>query len=289
MMMDSVRGVPRVRKWPDPRGPAKSAAQRRSQTEFKQASDLIKQTPAEMQIPVMEATKGTPFYPRDIQMMALFGRLWAMRDRNGRLTRTRRMTKDVSDSLDLITDRIGDMLVRGPTGWIGVVQAANFASWQFNRELGPLDTPNSTSTYAFKGGLYRAMAGQDIFALSFWANWLNGSDYQAVVCEVDSSNVITDVVKSNTVTAPEGGLYPIRFDVAAEIIDNTRYAIMVGRIDGSASYALPINFLGAGAFRVPWVTISGARIASLNPAIGDTIDTAGGTSSVVPFGMLVAS
>lgn len=289
MMMDVWRGVPRVRKWPSPRGPAKSSDQRAAQDEFSQASDLIKLTPAVIQLPVIEAAQGTPFYPRDLLMMAMFGRLWAMKDRNGRLTRTRRMNQDVSLSLDLITDQIGARLTRGPTGWIGTIDAANFASWQYNKELGPLDAANSTSPFAFKGGLYRALRGQDIFAFSYWAQWDNGAEYQAVICRVNASRVIQEVIASNVVIAPEAGLYPLTFDLAAEIIDNTTYALMVGRIDAAPNFVLRVNFLGSGAFRAPWQTISGARLASVQPAVGQTIDNTGGGASIVPCGALMSS
>lgn len=289
MMMDVWRGVPRVRKWPAPRGAAKTSAQKEAQDQFRAASDLIKLTPAVIQIPVIDAARGTPFYPRDLLMMAAFGRLWAMKDRNGRLIRTRRMNQDVSLSLDLITDQIGARLTRGPTGWIGTIDAANFASWQYNKELGPLDSPNSTSAFAFKGGIYRALKGQDIFQKSYWAQWDNGAEYQAVICRINSSRIIQEVISSNVVIAPEAGLYPLIFDIAAEIIDNERYAIMVGRIDAAPNFVLRINFLGSGAFRAPWQTVSGARLASVQPQIGDLIDNTGGGASIVPCGMLISS
>lgn len=117
VMIDTVRGVIRIRKWPTKRKTL-SARQRDTMETFRQANKLYQYIDPSQQMEAMEAAKGSSFYPRDLFLMASYGRLYRWTDTaTGRKIYSMAARKDVSDSLDAIGQTEGDMLLRRATYW----------------------------------------------------------------------------------------------------------------------------------------------------------------------------
>jgi len=117
VMIDTVRGVLRVRKWPKKRGPPKSAKQRFWIDWFTQANLLAKYADPMSQVRAIEMTKGTGLYPRDVLLSAMRGRLYWWTDDTGWKWFPMAATQDVSNSLDTIAQVVGSVLVRAVDRW----------------------------------------------------------------------------------------------------------------------------------------------------------------------------
>lgn len=116
-MVDTVRGVVRVRKWPKKRGTPKSARQRWWISWFKQANLLAKYADAASQRRAIELTKGTGLYPRDILLKTMRGRLYYWTDPTGKTWYPMAAVQDISDSLDVLAQDPGNVLVRAADRW----------------------------------------------------------------------------------------------------------------------------------------------------------------------------
>lgn len=117
-MQDVTQGVERTRIWPRPRGPAKTADDFDRQDKFRQAQLATKYFAPTLYADAITATEGTPLLPRDIMTMQLFNRLVAFILPDGRILWPMAARNDVSAALDVITADQGDMLIRGPDGWV---------------------------------------------------------------------------------------------------------------------------------------------------------------------------
>jgi len=116
-MVDTFRGTIRVRKWPKKRGPPKSDAQKFWVDWFKQANFLAKYA-SDMDVKeAMEITAGTGLYPRDVILQAMRGRLYWWVDENGWRWYPVAAINDVSETLDVLAQTIGSVLVRDTDRW----------------------------------------------------------------------------------------------------------------------------------------------------------------------------
>ena len=116
-MIDTVRGVLRVRKWPKKRGTPRSALQRWWVDWFTQANLLAKYADGLSQANAIKITKGTGLYPRDVFLMAMRGRLYWWTDETGWKWFPMAALQDVSKALDVLGQTVGDVLVRATDRW----------------------------------------------------------------------------------------------------------------------------------------------------------------------------
>ncbi|KKL81949.1 hypothetical protein LCGC14_1989660 [marine sediment metagenome] len=117
MMIDTVRGVLRVRKWPKKRGPPRSELQRWWVDWFKQANRLAKYADPMSQARAIEMTKGSGLYPRDILLKAMRGRLYTWADQDGNKWYPMAGIQDISDTLDILAQFTGGVLTRAADRW----------------------------------------------------------------------------------------------------------------------------------------------------------------------------
>jgi hypothetical protein len=288
MMIDTVRGQPRVRAWPAPRGPARTPAQKAAQEAFKEANALAKTEDARIVVKLHEVTQGTPFYPRDLQLMAMFGRLWRMVDRDGRNTRSIAVSKDVSDALDQITDQVGAYLIRGPNGWEGQLSPNGFANWLWTKPSQDAPGTFSTSAFAAKGSRFTVERGMTLFSTLFPCDWVAGADYSVVVARLNPATTVAEFWRSATWSPVTGGTYPQRFDVGVDLNAGEDYAVMLQRTDAAGTYALPVDFVTDPYLRAPMSSLGYARLASTTMSVGDTINTGGGSTNNVYQGLQLA-
>lgn len=116
-MIDTVRGILRVRKWPRKPGTPKSALQRWWNDWFRQANRLAKYVDAASAIRAIELSKHSGFYPRDILLKAMRGRLYTWTDETGWTWYSMAAIGDISESLDVLAQTVGSVLVRAVDRW----------------------------------------------------------------------------------------------------------------------------------------------------------------------------
>lgn len=117
IVVDTVRGVLRVRKWPRKRGTPKSALQRWWNDWFRQANKLAKYASGYDQARAIEITKDSGMYPRDVMLAAMRGRLYIWQDQTGKVWYPMAAIQDISESLDVLAQDIGSVLVRAADRW----------------------------------------------------------------------------------------------------------------------------------------------------------------------------
>lgn len=116
-MIDTLNGQLRVRAWPKKRGTPTSAKQLSAIEWFKQANLLTKFVDAASMIRAIEITAGSRMYPRDILLSAMKGRLYNWVDQYGNKWNSMAAIQDISDSLDVLAQAVGSVLVRATDRW----------------------------------------------------------------------------------------------------------------------------------------------------------------------------
>mgnify|MGYP003580209904 CR=1 FL=1 len=118
-MQDITRGQTRVRAWPEKRGAPKTAAEADRQAMFR----IVQKAAAYLAPGALEyihkATKNSPLLVRDVVTMQLYNRWMTFQLEDGREIWPMPAYYDVSEALDVLTNIVGDYLVRTEQGWKG--------------------------------------------------------------------------------------------------------------------------------------------------------------------------
>ena len=117
VMIDTVRGVLRVRKWPKKRGTPTSERQLFWIDWFRQANELAKYADPMSQVRAIEEAKVRGMYPRDVLLKAMRGRLYTWADSDGWKWFSVAAIQDISDTLDVLHQTVGGVLVRALDRW----------------------------------------------------------------------------------------------------------------------------------------------------------------------------
>lgn len=122
-----VRGQLQAVVWPRKRGRPKTKAGRYHVTWFTAANYMARYSEQSIQTLTRAMSAGTPFYPRDIQLMFMSGRYGFISDPDGKRVYPMAAVQDVSNSLDIIAQEPGDVLTRGADRWAPVAGKAQGA------------------------------------------------------------------------------------------------------------------------------------------------------------------
>lgn len=284
LVYDTYRGQVRVRAWPRPRHYKEGSAAKLQSEWFRSAQELAKRLTPDQQRILLEATNGTPLLPRDVAAMLMAGRLFYIHNPETGNIYPMAARQDVSESLDILASTPGQILIRGADFWEGTTPSFGGGGWFWNEPPGVVRTDTSTSSYCFKGGQYDIF--DDILVSGCGAIFtpVGGGSYQMIIGELNESDEFVSLTKSSVVEAPDSERRPYFFDIDATLNAGTRVAIMAGRIDSTATYALPAAFNRQLSFQLPVGGPYSARIASTDPMIGDAINTTGGVN-VIPMGL----
>jgi len=117
IMVDTVRGVLRIRKWPKKRGTPTSPRQLWWIDWFRQANKLAKYVDAASARRAIDITANSGMYPRDIILSAMRGRLYTWVDQTGKVWHSMAAIQDISESLDVLAQTVSDVLVRAVDRW----------------------------------------------------------------------------------------------------------------------------------------------------------------------------
>lgn len=103
--------------WPKPPKQRLSPRQQEAVAKFKEAAILAKHAPAEDQMRSRQLAEGSQFLPRDLQYMAIYGRLATLFFTNGQRRYQLASRYELTELLDILGFEPGSVLFRGPEFW----------------------------------------------------------------------------------------------------------------------------------------------------------------------------
>lgn len=290
-------------------GKPTSAITREQNEWFRQANTLAKYAPSDDQWMAIEVTKNGPWYPRDLLMSAMKGRLFESLIIDGKEYRSVAVIEDVSSDLDFLAGTVvGTIIVRDTDRWKGLIPTTAglqltsngpdaMPSWQ---PAGGADaaylthmTPKtifSGSSNAFKG--FPFVAGQDftLAGVGGLVNATSGHLYKGWLMEFSVAGAVTAILGETGVyesTSTERKRLFAEFITPALMVKGARYVMGWSRVDGADTFVFPFGtalvptvFPG---LPVDWFILSSNVSDSLvipkaSPQVGDTVTLGSGAS-----------
>lgn len=150
-----------------------------------------------------------------------------------------------------------------------------FSDWTL-----PIVSPSAaTGATAFRGNLIQpAQTVTVVNVAGALTSVVNTGSYMAVIAALNGSNVVQSVANSDTHVASgtAGEAFAFTFSPPTVMSPGTNYAVMVGRIDSTGTFVLPIFISSTPATFLPWAReiISSAALAATSVANGNTISIA---------------
>lgn len=124
LVVSTWRGLTVVSRWPSRRKRPLHPKTVAQADWFQQAATLTKYLDPEFQTAARNAVKDTPLYPRDVAMMQMAGTLMAFKHDGERTLYSMATRTKVSESLDVLGDELGGVLVRHGEFWVPAVPTA---------------------------------------------------------------------------------------------------------------------------------------------------------------------
>jgi len=236
--------------WPKKRGPSKTSAQIFLTKQFSLAAQYAANTEPIQWETAEYLSRDTVWMPRDILVMAAYGKLYELRDPTGQLyTQASHAAPDHSSE--------------------GIPQVTQ---WQATHAQGAYAGTVSSSAFAAKGNTLTPDIEMELFALQMLLTPVNNAVYNVFVCRLNGSNVIQSIVTGvpRQLTGTVKKLY--EFQCSATLAAGVKYAIMLARTDSTNTYVLPVASPTDGNFLIPAIQGTSARIAKAVPLVGDTVD-----------------
>lgn len=249
-----------IQKWPRKRGANQHPNSQWTAAQFAIAADYAAH-PISLDLgTAIEMTKGTDWVPRDILMRAIYGKAYQVFNADG-------------------------------TQWTvnphspPPPRRAPVTQWQFNIFDAVDDTQSSATAFAFKGQQWTPQVAATLVSVLVRLTTVVNATYKVVLCTVDVGLNILTVQSSTSFIAATTARRWREVELAASLVAGTTYAILVGRTSGAANYVLPIQYNTVDKSQWPMIPANGVRIASVNPAVGNTLQSSGNV--VVPMGLLL--
>lgn len=198
VMIDTVRGVLRVRKWPKKRGKTKSARQQKWIDWFIQANQLAKYVDGMSAARAIEISLKSGMYPRDVLLMAMRGRLYTWVGDDGWKWFSVAARQDISDTLDILAQTVGDILVRAVDRWKPPVPGnVNDVLTLKGSPAIPEWQPAAGGGVSFGGALATKLGNQSIPNATWTAIIFDAEQY-------DSDGLHDNAVNPSRMTVPAG-------------------------------------------------------------------------------------
>lgn len=292
LIFDTYRGAWRARAWPRPRKRRRTKKERHREELFALASTLTKYTFPQQQILAREITKGTPLMPRDLQVAAMFGRLFAITFPDGRTLYPMAARHDVSDSLDVLGQVPGGILIRGEALWEILTPGP---AGQVLTSQGPGLPPRwSTATGTSAGGGCTSLIPNanyadpaatqgNVFSPLFpmqipraWAylSMQAGERVKFSIIELDESTVTAVIAQTPAVVLTITGKQQVGADFTATPLLHPakKYALVYTALDREPNATLTRFYSsGLGTGWMPAAHPHGeCALATNNPTVGDT-------------------
>lgn len=284
-----------AQKWPRKRGPKGTPAQLAARADFMEAIELIR-TPCEDDwIAANNLSPGTGLLPRDLLMMAAFGKLVVANLANGKqLIGYRIAFVDAQQTLNAISTTPGAMLVRTATQWQALLPgtAGDVLTTQGPGALPGWLTPtssggggadtiamnftngNSGTGFATKGSLIVPTTDILLAALWFHVDEVVGGNYIVSVVELTSFTIATVLAQTSPIAATAAQSIMRRFVLSstATLEAGKRYAVLHTRTDASTTTSSGLYSGTNDPYPAPlaWQNTF-VREASKLPSVGDTL------------------
>lgn len=196
-----------------------------------------------------EMAKGTQQVPRDILMMCAYGTYYTVTMPDG--TVLQKSTKTAPENFQT-------------TGTVEMIDAAMWTDWA--------STTFGTGAFAFKGVTLTPSSDIDVGMIVIRWNVNIAFAYRLVIAEINSTGQITAITASIAFAPAIGGSQNVSFLTDVTLQTGIRYAIMIGRTDGTGTYAFPIVSCPTPDWHGPIQGGPEARFAGVNPVVGSTLD-----------------
>ena len=298
------RGALVAAKWPRKRGSPKSPVTREQNEWFRQANLLAKYADGQSQWMAIEVSRGSPWYPRDLLISAMKGRLFETLTIDGVEFRSVAIRDDVSSDLDFLAGKVtGTIIVRGADLWSALIPgtkdhvltstgpgllpeyaAGGGGGSPAFAEVTPL-TSVSTSAFATKGIPITPLYNYTITSLGTQLRTLNGFTFRGSIFEVDSARMITAIVAETAdIVAVGTDFLHLQEALLAPVtlLASKHYVLCWTRRDGGDNFVLrilngragfPMTGMPEKFFAQEPATTPRFDLAKQAPAIGDTFST----------------
>jgi len=294
-------GQAHMQTWPKKRGKPKSPVTQEQNEWFKEANLLAKYADGAAQWMAIEVAKNGPWYPRDLLMSAMAGRLFESIIIDGQEYRSVAVRDDVSSDLDFLAGtEQGTIIVRGPDLWsaltpglAGNILTSNgtglLPSYQAGAAAGgkaistaiPAGTVNARAE-ACQATVFRAIQNFQIDELGSGISGTAGDVLRGYVFRISQGGLILELMGETADVIGGGGLW-LNWNAPlispATIVAGTIYAIAFSRRDGADTFVLPI-LDGISSFNMVNLPLDFARpyvafatqghLAKAQPAVSDT-------------------
>lgn len=293
--------------WPKPAKKNLSPKQAEAVAKFKEAAILAKYAPAEDQMTSRQLAEGSQFLPRDLQYMAIYGRLATLFFTNGQRRYQLASRYELTELLDILGFAPGSILFRGPDFWEALSPGIDgqaltieggLPAWGAGgaggsgrivdgfRLIG--NTPNPSGTaYNTKGSAMVFERGGRISELQFFARAQSSViPFQASLFEIDALELNAPLgpllARSGEITPIDinGALYRVPLPDLPHVQANRLYALLLSmpNVSGTAINRIylgdnpGIAMVANGAASYPSGSI---QIATPFPETGHLIEAIG--------------
>jgi len=243
------RGLWVVRSWPKKRGKPKDWTTRFLSQQFAYAGRMAANPEPKSYATAVFLSQGSHWVPRDILTLAAYGKLYEIVFEDG-------TTSTQAD--------------HGAPAPPGPKPMAN--QWLYSNYATPYTAANSTTAFAFKGSAFIPSQPMTILMTQAVITPVIGGFYRMIICRLNGANVIQEIATSAAIVAADTLERLYEFDLGFTLTAGERYALMIGRSDNTNTYALPTPFVSVPTWLFPHTYINSARIAQVNPIVGQTVD-----------------
>lgn len=257
-----------IQKWPRGRGGKATERERQNRARFGLAARMASNPIWLDRGTAEEMAKGTQQVPRDILTMAAMGNYYVIRRPDGTIYERLQSPIYVPPEPDpppppdpgSIWDREKMLWTHYDSAW---------------------DSAYDTSSFCFKGTRIEPDETFDIDGGATILNRVATAQYKMIIAEINFFGSIVSTVESTATTATIAGQGLLQFDITATLTAGTSYAILVGRTNSSATYALPIAVNNPPSWLFPVDPSNWVRIANTAPGPGNILSFVSSPNSPV--------
>ena len=291
-----------IQAWPKKRGRPLNPITIEQNLKFREANQLAKYAPSDDQWMAIEVTKDGPWYPRDLLMSAMFGRLFETITVDGRKMVSMAVIEDISSDLDLIGSQDhGTVLFRGEELWKGLGPGV---VGEVLTSGGPTADPfwggggggggkyivtNQPNTVAdgaalnTKGTPFKIARTVTVSELGCMVTAVATDTYVGRVFALDATNMITSISGTTaSITGLTAGRQELWTGLAAPVVMSagTRYFVAWSTTNQGNTFASPFHgsVTNAELFGLPeeFYALAAnanvfARVALTNPVVGTPV------------------
>jgi hypothetical protein len=242
-----------VAKWPRKRGTPTNPNVQWTSQQFSIASRMAANAEPMSMETARYLVKGTVWLPRDMLVMAAFGKAYELTLPDGTVS-----TQAYHGPPDLAPQPATDTRMFLPNTVNGVDSALL-----------------NTGTFAFKGQAFVLNQAVDLSAVIMNMTPAATAAYAACVAALDNSNVIQSVQFSSGTVFTDLTRQNRQFDISVTLAPGVRYAVMCGRTNGADNYAMPVSNAAGASIALPGRSLGLAQIAKAVPAVGQAVTVSG--------------